>query len=214
MLIKWRSEIQNILVQAASFFSFFFKLISNLAQVYLPVSLWKSSARVLSCVKRHESESRQTDWTQLDVNSQGEPTPLRCKNMGWPVLSEVVRPLYFIFLRLPSYLSNRAEANAGRLLNYKRWARVIPVIQSKEAGPKASWEWNFCCVVASPDEIYSSQGKDVKTGLFWLCWESWILDKWQMTRTWKSQLLPVSYLSKCPQRFSVRVCCSPWCRVN
>ncbi len=41
-----------------------------------PVSPWKSSSPALSCVRRRESESRETDRTQLDVNSPGELTPL------------------------------------------------------------------------------------------------------------------------------------------
>lgn len=81
--------------------------------------------------------AEKTEWTQLDANSQGEcppsPPPLQIYGLTCALRSGQT-PL-FHFLRLPRCRSNSGEANAGRLLNYERWAWVIPVIKSKGAGP-------------------------------------------------------------------------------
>lgn len=73
--------------------------------------------------------------TWIPKVSPFHPTPSQCKKYGLTCAPRSGQTPLFHFLRLPSCRSNRGEANAGRLLNYERWAWVIPVIRSKEAGP-------------------------------------------------------------------------------
>lgn len=53
-------------------------------------------------------------------------------------LTRCAQTALFHFLRLPCCLSNKAETNAGGLLNYERWARVILQMKSKVTGFRMS----------------------------------------------------------------------------
>ena len=109
---------------------------------------WKSSAAVLSCVKRCGSESRETDWTRLDVYSQGELTPPRCKNMDWPVLSAVVRPLYFIFWGCPVASATRVRLMQEDCSIMRGERGLFLWLNPKKQGPSLMGI-GFCCVVVN-----------------------------------------------------------------
>lgn len=118
---------------------------------------------------RGVGQKAQTDWTQLDVNSQGElKPPPPCKNMDWPVLSKGGQ-IPFIssskVAELPQ--QQRGEANVGGLLNYKRWTRVILLTESKEAGSDPRGMTFGCVVVnyiwASSWNLQHSGGKKKKS---------------------------------------------------
>lgn len=62
-------------------------------------------------------------------------SPPHCKNMDWPLLSKGGQVLFISSCKVAELpQQQRGEANAGGLLNYERWARVISLIESKEAG--------------------------------------------------------------------------------
>lgn len=131
--------------------------------------------RLASCsVMCEESpvwEQRKAEWTQLDANSQGEsplhPNPLPLQIYGLTCAPRSGQTPLFHFLRLPRCRSNSGEANAGRLLNYERWAWVIPVIKFKGAGPVPHGTTVLLCGLhLAPwpsDEIPSVCTKAVKT---------------------------------------------------
>lgn len=112
-----------------------------------PASSRWSAARAPSCVKRCGSESRQTDWTQLDVNSQGELTP-RCKNMDWPVLSAVVRALYFIFQGCPVASATRVRLMQDECSIMRGEQGLFLWLNPKKQGPNLMG-MRFCCVVVN-----------------------------------------------------------------
>lgn len=170
LLIKWRGSEFHLEYPGSSFFSN--KLIFKLTQ---PKRISQSPFENLQLLFRHVwrgmslKAETQTGLSLTWIPKVNSPPSLRCKNMGWPVLSEVVRPLYFIFLRLPSCLSNKGEANAGGLLNYERWAKVIPVIKSKEAGPKphGSGILLCCCTLHLQKKSTAFGGKLSKQACFY-----------------------------------------------
>lgn len=153
LLIKWRGCEFHSEYPGSSFFFFFFLAISLFWNSHKCIcqSPFENPQLLFCHVWRGMSlkAEKQTGLSLTWIPKVRHLPPPTSDVKTWADLCSLrwSDPFYFIFLRLPGCLSNRGEANAGRLLNYERWARVIPVIQSKEARPKASWERVFCCVV-------------------------------------------------------------------
>lgn len=112
--------------------------------------LWRSSAPVLSCVKRRASESRENrpDSAWREFPRWAHPTDV--KNMDWPVLSEVVRPPYFILQR------SAPVASATRLRLMQEDCSIMRGEQGlflwlnpKKHAPMGLMGVGFCCVVVN-----------------------------------------------------------------
>lgn len=114
--------------------------------------LFPDSPPVLSCVKSRGSESRKSRvdsaWRKFPRWVPSIPTPLPLQIYGLTCAPRSGQTPLFHFLRLPRCRSNSGEANAGRLLNYERWAWVIPVIKSKGAGPMPHGTMVLLCGLA------------------------------------------------------------------
>lgn len=91
---------------------------------------------VLSCVRsRPRSELRgRLDSAWREFPRWVHPPP----DMEKHRLTWCAQTPLFHFLRLPCCPSNKAETNAGGLLNYERWAKVMRQMKSKVTGFRMS----------------------------------------------------------------------------
>lgn len=129
--------------------------------------------------KEFESESREnrvdSAWRKFPRWVPSIPTPLPLQIYGVTCALRSGQTPLFHFLRLLRCRSNSGEANAVRLLNYERWAWVIPVIKSKGAGPMPHGTMvllcrcTLCCGLRM--KFPASARKLLKQAAFHFIWE-------------------------------------------
>lgn len=110
--------------------------------IFSAVNIWKQHKQSVCdccsvmCEKKAKIWARRRAGLSLMwIPQVGSLPPYR---HGKNRLARCAQTPLFHFLRLPCCLSNKAETNAGGLLNYERWARVILQMKSKVTGFRMS----------------------------------------------------------------------------